>query len=387
MTRNRRNKRGSSRRILLFVVLSILVSIQIFTMSLNQSHAAYYGIQFGTEAEVGSDTPDDVWQVEKLRYGYIANGQTKPEVDLLGLNVTRNANKTDYGVKSDNITVKSYTNGTIDYYYSYNFSIPLGDLINVSYTFLTNKTYNTSAIEFRNWTSPAKFENQSIVENNASKTKIPLDFYNKSIEELGILIHINITHSANFTLWFNLTLEVWYNVSQVMTLYFGSVSPGNTSLVNALTSWIFLDTDGDDKLNYAIKWVYENRTFLYNISSSSFTSEGWWNGEFAKCWTGIDWQDGDSGLEKNIGILETNRLNVTLPDFIANLNSSVKYAVWSQKIEPTYDWWDALPNDPNWEITSEIPGFQFAFLGLGLVLIGLIYLIKMKKFPSKKKMV
>jgi hypothetical protein len=88
-----------------------------------------------------------------------------------------------------------------------------------------------------------------------------------------------------------------------------------------------------------------------------------------------------------LGIQEGYRLNITIPSYLINLTSTVHYAVWSQKIEPLYDWWDALPDDPNWQISIYIPGFQFAFLGLSLLIVALMGLIIKRNFLKLSKRV
>jgi hypothetical protein len=82
--------------------------------------------------------------------------------------------------------------------------------------------------------------------------------------------------------------------------------------------------------------------------------------------------------QQNLGSIDaiTKMVNVTIPDFAVNLTTAVRYAVWAQKIETNYDWWDALPDDPYWELSLPIPGFQWLLLGLSLVLIGVIFLRK-----------
>ena len=189
-----RDRRGSVRIIVLGLMLSMLISIQVFSMS---SMAAYFGIQLGSEAQVGTDETNDIWQLEVGRYQYIANGQSKPEIDMVGLNVTTGLTGEDSYRLSENVTISS-VNMTVDYNHTFSFDIPLVNLLNVTYTFLTNQTYVNSTIEFFNWTS-STFVNQSIVEN-ISKTEIGLDLYNKSTQGHEILININVTHSNNFTL-------------------------------------------------------------------------------------------------------------------------------------------------------------------------------------------
>ncbi|HUX98292.1 MAG TPA: hypothetical protein VMV49_01945 [Candidatus Deferrimicrobium sp.] len=368
-----RNQRGCARTILLIVVLSILISVQVYAATLNQSHAAYYGIQFGTEEAVGIDAANDIWKLDKLRYNYVANGQVKPEIDLLGLNISRDANELVVSDQCEIITNAS-VNDKFDYNFTYLFDISLTDLINVSYTFQTNQTYVTSAIEFYNWTDDT-FHNESAVENITTAVLLPLEYYSEQI----ILIHFNITHSTNFTVWFNVTFEFCYIVHQVITLRFESLIPGNNTLVDNLKAWIFLDTDGDDKLNYAIEYLYGNGTFLYQIKNTSFSLGGWWNGKLEKYWTGANWAEG-SGLKKDIGNLTINNLNITVPEFAVNLTpTTIKYAVWSQKIETNYDWWDALPDDPQWEIATNIPGFELALVGLCFIIIALLFSLRQKR--------
>jgi hypothetical protein len=380
MRKPTRNERGCARTILLIVLLSILISVQVYAATLNQSHAAYYGIQFGTEAAVGMDTANDIWKVDRSRYNYIANDQVKPEIDLLGLNISRNA---DQLVVSDQckIIINESVNNEFDYNFTYLFDISLTDLINVSYTFQTNQTYDTSAIEFYNWTDDT-FYNESVVENITTAVLLPSEYYSGQT----ILIHFNVTHSTNFTVWFNVTYDFRYMVNQVITLRFASLSPGNATLVNNLMAWVFLDTNGDDKLDYAIEYQYGNGTFLYEIKNDSFTLGGWWNGELERYWTGANWKEG-LGVKQDLGNLTTNSLNITVPEFAVNLTSSVRYAVWSEKIESQYNWWDALPNDPNWVIENYIPGFEFTLIGLCVFIIGLIFLMKRKKISNQVKLV
>ena len=376
-----RDRRGSVRIIVLGLMLSMLISIQVFSMS---SMAAYFGIQLGSEAQVGTDETNDIWQLEVGRYQYIANGQSKPEIDMVGLNVTTGLTGEDSYRLSENVTISS-VNMTVDYNHTFSFDIPLVNLLNVTYTFLTNQTYVNSTIEFFNWTS-STFVNQSIVEN-ISKTEIGLDLYNKSTQGHEILININVTHSNNFTLWFNITFEVLYSVDQIISVNYASLTPGNVTLVDNIKTWIFLDTDADDKIDYAILWIYGGEANLYEITSDSFWADGSWTGQLKKFWTGIEWTLSTSKPTKDIGNLTANRLNVTIPSFLVNLTAAVRYSVWSLKMESQYHWWDALPDDPNWQISLGIPAFQFIYLGLGLALIGLIFILKIKKPPQQNTVI
>jgi len=355
--------------------------MQVFSMS---SMAAYFGIQFGSEAQVGTDGTNDIWQLDVGRYQYIANGQSMPEIDLTGLNVTTGRTGEDWYRQSEVVTEDS-ANMTIDYNHTFSFSLPLTNLINVSYTFLTNQTYVTSAIELYNWTASA-FMNQSIL-TNITKTSIALDFYNKSTLGQEILIHFNITDSVNFTFSYNITFEVWYSADQILSVNYAALAPGNATLVDQVKTWIFLDTDADDKIDYVVRWIYGGEAVLFEITSDSFWTDGSWTGQLKKYWTGIEWTLSTSGQTKDIGNLTTNKLNVTIPSFLVNLTASVKYSVWSLKMESQYHWWDALPNDPNWQISLGIPAFQFMYLGLGLALIGLIFILKIKKPPHQNKII
>ena len=376
-----RDRHGSVRIIALGLILSMLISMQVFSMS---SMAAYFGIQFGSEAQVGTDGTNDIWQLDVGRYQYIANGQSMPEIDLTGLNVTTGLTGEDWYRQSEVVTEDS-ANMTIDYNHTFSFSLPLTNLINVSYTFLTNQTYVTSAIELYNWTASA-FMNQSIL-TNITKTSIALDFYNKSTLGQEILIHFNITDSVNFTFSYNITFEVWYSADQILSVNYAALAPGNATLVDQVKTWIFLDTDADDKIDYVVRWIYGGEAVLFEITSDSFWTDGSWTGQLKKYWTGIEWTLSTSGQTKDIGNLTTNKLNVTIPSFLVNLTASVKYSVWSLKMESQYHWWDALPNDPNWQISLGIPAFQFMYLGLGLALIGLIFILKIKKPPHQNKII
>jgi hypothetical protein len=376
-----RKTRSAPHLVQVMVVLSILVALQFFAVTLNTSRAAYFGIQFSTEAGVSSDPPNDVWQLEKLRYTYIANNQTKPEVDLLGLHIERNANIETPYIESNITTLPSIDN-KIDNNHSYSFDIPPIALLNVSYTFITNQTYSSSALEVYNWTAAA-FENQSAV-MNVTKTLLAPAFYSTQ----KILIHFNITNTQPFGFWYNLTFEFWYLTDQILSIQFASLTVGNASLDNHLRAWVFLDLDGDDKPNYAIQWVYGNGTFLYQIDNQSFTLDGWWNGDFGKYWTGASWVL--NGLpERDLAVLDDamNLVNVTIPAFVVNLTATVQYAVWAQKIESNYDWWDALPDDPGWYISAPIPSFHWLLLGLSLLIVGAIFLGKRKALALKTKLV
>ncbi len=371
-----RDKHVSARNIILVFMLSMLISIQVFSVS---SMAAYYGIQFGSEAQVGTDGTNDVWQLDAWKYYYTANGVSKPEIDLTGLNVTRGVNGEDWYKESRAANITT-TNATIDHNLTYSFNLPLISLINVTYTFMTNQTYGNSSIEFFNWTS-STFVNQSII-TNVTKTPIVLDFYNKSAQGQEILIHFNITHTVNFTFSYNLSLEFWYSVDQIISVNFASLAPGNAALNDQVKTWIFLDTDADDVVDYAIRWIYGDQAVLYEILPSSFWTDGSWTGELKKYWTGIEWSESTAGLTKDLGNLTVNMLNITFPSFLVNLTASVEYSVWTLKMEADYHYWDALPNDLNWEISTPIPGFQFLFIGLGIALVGLIFIFTIKKPPK-----
>ncbi|NVM31148.1 MAG: hypothetical protein HWN65_20085 [Candidatus Helarchaeota archaeon] len=377
---NRRKKSGAARTVLIFIVLGILINIQIFAANLNQSMAAYYGIEFGTEAQVASEGTNDIWQLDIWKKNYIANGQVKPETDLVGLNVSRNLNLEDWFVKSENVTVESQ-NMKIDYNYSLIFKVPLTEVINVSYTLITNQTYNNSALELFNWTSGG-FDNQSKV-TTQPETLISTDHYNKSAQEREILFHFNITESVNFTLWFNMTIELWFSADQIISIHYAALAPNVTALNDKVKTWVFLDMDGDDILEYAVIWLYGSDAILYEIRPGAI-EDGWWDGELKKYWTGADWTE-TAGAEKNLGNLTTNMLNITIPSFLANLTPSVSYSVWSMKIESSYHWWDGLPNDPNWVVSVPIPGFQGLFLGLSVLVSGLIVLMKMKKSQKTRR--
>lgn len=373
--------RSAPHLVRVLMILGLLVALQFYIATLNTSRAVYLGIQFGTEAAVSSDVPNDVWQLEKLRYTYIANNQIKPEVDLLGLHIERNVNIPSSYVESNITTLPSFNNST-DYNHSYSFNIPPTALLNVSYTFITNQTYSPSALEVYNWTAAA-FENQSIVMNQTKVLLAPA-FYSTQ----KILIHFNITNTQEFGFWYNLTFEFWYLTDQIMSIQFTSLTAGNASLVDNLRAWVFLDLDGDDKLNYAIQWVYGNGTFLYQIDNQSFTLDGAWNGDFGKYWTGVNWVF-DGLPKRDLGVLDYGKklVNVTIPEFVVNLTATVRYAVWAQKIESNYDWWDALPDDPNWVLTTPIPGFQWMLLGLGLLIGSVIFLGTRKVLGLKTKLV
>jgi hypothetical protein len=381
MRRTMHKTRSAPHLVRVLMILGLLVALQFYIATLNTSRAVYLGIQFGTEAAVSSDAPNDVWQLEKLRYTYIANNQIKPEVDLLGLHIERNVNIPSSYVESNITTLPSFNNST-DYNHSYSFNIPPTALLNVSYTFITNQTYSPSALEVYNWTAAA-FENQSIVMNQTKVLLAPA-FYSTQ----KILIHFNITNTQEFGFWYNLTFEFWYLTDQIMSIQFTSLTAGNASLVDNLRAWVFLDLDGDDKLNYAIQWVYGNGTFLYQIDNQSFTLDGAWNGDFGKYWTGVNWVF-DGLPKRDLGVLDYGKklVNVTIPEFVVNLTATVRYAVWAQKIESNYDWWDALPDDPNWVLTTPIPGFQWMLLGLGLLIGSVIFLGTRKVLGLKTKLV
>jgi len=381
MRRTMHKTRSAPHLVRVLMILGLLVALQFYIATLNTSRAVYLGIQFGTEAAVSSDVPNDVWQLEKLRYTYIANNQIKPEVDLLGLHIERNVNIPSSYVESNITTLPSFNNST-DYNHSYSFNIPPTALLNVSYTFITNQTYSPSALEVYNWTAAA-FENQSIVMNQTKVLLAPA-FYSTQ----KILIHFNITNTQEFGFWYNLTFEFWYLTDQIMSIQFTSLTAGNASLVDNLRAWVFLDLDGDDKLNYAIQWVYGNGTFLYQIDNQSFTLDGAWNGDFGKYWTGVNWVF-DGLPKRDLGVLDYGKklVNVTIPEFVVNLTATVRYAVWAQKIESNYDWWDALPDDPNWVLTTPIPGFQWMLLGLGLLIGSVIFLGTRKVLGLKTKLV
>ena len=359
----------------LFGILILLITVQVFMMTSTQSQDEYYGIAFGTEAEVGTDGINDVWKLEKHRYTYVANNQTKPEVDLLGLDIIRNVNESvwsyDY-VTVTGVSVNQTTIYTFDYNYSYAFNISLSDLINVSYSFTTNLTFDSSAIMFYNWSSLNYYTDSTV----GNKTK---ELPNCTYSNQNILLKLSVSHSTNFTWWFNVTYEFWYWGNQIVTLRFASIEPGNKSLVDNVKSWIFLDTDGDNKLNYVIDWIYGSGVNLYGISNESFTLGGFWNGEWETIWNGIGWKNESGGARGWFGGLTTNTLNITIPDYILNLSLAYNYSVWSLKIETDYDWWDALPDDSEWELGRAIPTFQIAFVGVGLLIVGLIFLMKKEK--------
>ncbi|MDD1778742.1 MAG: hypothetical protein LUQ65_11305 [Candidatus Helarchaeota archaeon] len=375
--------RSAPHLIRVIMILGLIVALQFYAATMNTSRAAYAGIQFGTEAAVSSDAPNDVWQLEKLRYTYIADNRMKPEVDLLGLHIERNVNINTSFSESKVTTLPSINNTnnyTIDYNHSFSFNIPLTALLNVSYTLITNRTYSPSAIEVYNWTAAA-FENQSVVMNQTKILLAPA-FYS----DQTILIHFNITNTQEFGFWYNLTFEFWYMTDQILSIQFASLTAGNASLVDHLRAWVFLDLDANDQLDYAIQWVYGNGTFLYQINNQSFTLDGWWDGTFSKYWTGITWVV--SGLPKgDLGVLDYGEklVNMTIPAFLVNLTATVRYAVWAQKIESNYDWWDALPDDPNWYITTPIPGFQWLLLALSLIIAAVIFLGKRKALVLKTK--
>ena len=374
--------RSATHLVHVVVILGLLVALQFYAATLNTSRAVYVGIQFGTEAVVSSDASNDVWQLEKLRYTYIANNQIKPEVDLLGLHLEHNANIPTSYVESKITTLHSNINNTIDYNHSYSFNIPLTALLNVSYTFITNHTYAPSEINFYNWTANQFAYNSTL---NGTKNLLEPEFYIPSQE---ILINFNITEITGFGLLYILTFEFWYRTDQILSIQFASLTAGNTSLVNNLRAWVFLDPDGDDKLNYAIQWVYGNGTFLYQIDNQSFTLDGAWNGAFGKYWTGINWVS-DGFPKRDLGVLDYSRalVNVTIAEFVVNLTTTVRYAVWAQKIELNNDWWDALPDDPYWTLTAPIPSFHWILLALSLLIVGVIFLGKRKTLRLKTKLV
>ena len=251
----------------------------------------------------------------------------------------------------------------------------------MSYTLITNQTYTNSALELFNWTSGG-FDNQSKVTNH-TEPLLSTDYYNKSAQEREILFHFNITESVNFTLWFNMTIELWFSADQIISIHYAALAPNVTALNDKVKTWVFLDMDGDDILEYAVIWLYGSDAILYEIRPGAI-EDGWWDGELKKYWTGADWTE-TAGAEKNLGNLTTNMLNITIPSFLANLTPSVSYSVWSMKIESSYHWWDGLPNDPNWVVSVPIPGFQGLFLGLSVLVSGLIVLMKMKKSQKTRR--
>ncbi len=376
-------RRRFSRQLFIILALSILISIQIYSATLYQVNAAYYGVQFGTEGKVGSDGQNDIWQVEKSRYMYIANAQTKPEVDLLGMNVTRNANELVWNYDYEIFTLKS-TNMTTyymtDYNFSYIFNVSLSELVSVSYSFTTDQMFESSALNFYNWTAGA-FYNDSAVENITSRV-LNQSFYSSQ----SILLNLNVTHPTNYTWWFNVTYEFLYTANQVITLHFASLASGNASLVENLKTWIFVDMDGDDRQDYLIYWIYGSGVNIYEIGNDSFTLGGYWNGQWVEYWNGMRWKDILEGPRGSFSSVGVNILNITIPDYIINLTTTVHYGVWAQKIEASYDWWDALPDDPEWEITPPIPGFFPVIVEFTLLTIVLVYWIKVKKIQNLNKM-
>ncbi|MFX1293710.1 MAG: hypothetical protein ACFFD2_02450 [Promethearchaeota archaeon] len=377
---NSRKNRKSTHQVLLLGILFLLITFQVFITTLTQSQSDYYGIEFGTETEAGVDRINDIWKLEKNRYTYIANNQTKAEVDLLGLNVTRNANQLVWSYDYDTFIGKSI-NMIFNYNYNYTFNISLSNLINISYSFETNHTFTSSALSFYNWTDKV-FYNESVIEN-ITRRLLNISFYSNQ----KILLNINAIDQTNFTWWFNVTYEFFYKANQVITVRFASLAPGNATLIDNVKTWIFLDGNGDNQLDYMIHWIYGNGVNLYKISNESFTLNGYWNGQWEEVWNGINWNNETGGPRGGFSILTTDRLNITIPDYIVNLTSTVRYAMWSLKIEPNYDWWDALPDDPYWQLAQAIPSFQWGILGISILIVGVIFLIKKKNSFWKKKMV
>ncbi|MHA1649884.1 MAG: hypothetical protein ACTSYB_06805 [Candidatus Helarchaeota archaeon] len=379
MEKNKGNRQKTSQRLFFIVMFSILISISLYSSILNQSHADYFGIVFGSEAEVKTDGGMDIWQVEKARYSYIAMNQTKPEVDLRGLIVTRNLSRLELCYEYESVNINA-TGNILNYIYNYSFEIPLTGLKNITYTFVTNQTFTNSEMAFKNWTDGVYY-NESIV-HNITKRLLDSRYYSTQ----NISIQFNITHSEHFVFWFNITFEFWIWVDQVISIQITSISPGNSNLNNSVWIWIFLDTDLDDKLNFAIRWIYDSGAFIYSIANNSFTLGGWWNGAFDKVWTGVNWREEDSELKKNFGTLGINQFNVTIPSYLINLTSTVRYGVWSVKKEAAYDWWDALPDDPYWQLSQVIPSFTLGMLGVSLLVVGIIFLLKKKSWDKIIKM-
>lgn len=376
---NGRKVRSSLRQMSVFMILGILITLQTVAVTLPVSQGAYLGIAFGSEAEVGSDGTNDVWKLDIQKYYYVANEQSKPEIDLVGLNITRGVDDAVIYQETDNITIESIDNG-VTYNYTFTFSLPLIKITNVSYTFTTNYTYANSTVEWWSWTAGA-FSNQSLVTNHNGTLEV--EHYNKSLQEQEVLIQVNVTHTSNFTLSFNITLEIEYSIDQIISINYLALPVGNASLNDNVKTWIFFDTDGDDVIDYAIRWIYGGKAALFEITPDSFYSDGVWTGALKKYWTGINWSQSVEGTPMDIGILEENRLNVTVPSFILNLTETVRYSVWALKIEANYHWWDALPDDPNWQISFPIPGFEMILIGVSILFIGLLIAIKIKRSPNK----
>ncbi|MHA1359798.1 MAG: hypothetical protein ACTSRC_16915 [Candidatus Helarchaeota archaeon] len=357
----------------LVLILGILISIQVYSVVIHQGYAAYLGIYFGSETELGADTQNDIWKVETSTYTYTALNQTKPDVDLIGLTITRGLNRFENSSESETMTLNA-TNNALNYIYNYTFSFPVAGIENISYTFVTNQTYDSSSIQFKNHTD-GLYYNVSPVCNITPAQLLPSYYYSAQ----NISIQFNITHSAHFVFWFNLTFIFCLRVDQMISLQFNALANWNSSLYNHLKAWVFLDTDSDDRLNYAIQWIYGNGTYLYSIANGSFTLGGWWNGQFNQVWTGPNWRTSTSEIQKDLGISENNELNFTIPSYLINLTSNIRYTVWALLMEKTNHWWDVLPNDPNWSLTPTlIPGFHWLLIMSGIALIGLIHLIKRK---------
>jgi hypothetical protein len=375
-----RQKRGRSAfKLSIMVIMGILISLQVYSAAMQQVHAAYLGMYFGTEAEVATDLQNDIWKVETSRYNYVALNQTKPDVDLTGLVITTGLNRFEYSTEYEDGTINA-TGNQIEYIYNYTFTFPVVGIENVSYTFMTNQTYDISAIEFKNHTD-GQFYNESIVQNITSPALLPSFYY--SAQNISILF--NITHSAHFVFWFNITFNFCLLVDQEVSLQFNALANWNSSLYNNLKAWIFLDVDSDDKLNYAIQWIYGNGTYLYSIANDTFTLGGWWNGQFDQVWTGPNWRESGTELKRDLGVSENNELNFTLPSHLINLTANVRYTVWSLLMEEANHWWDALPDDPNWALTSPlIPGFQWIAIVSGIAIIGLVFLVRRRGIGEKK---
>ncbi|MHA1264095.1 MAG: hypothetical protein ACTSRS_02570 [Candidatus Helarchaeota archaeon] len=375
-------RQGTFHSIFLIVtVISLLLSMQLIFSTLTASRAAYFGIEFGTEVQVRSEGTADVWQLDQFKYSYIANNQIKPEIDLIGLNVSGGINKADY-YRESNILHLEINNDTVDYNYTFSFSLPITEIVNVTFTFTTNTTYSPSAVEFYNWTAKM-FYNQSQI-TNITNFLVNIDFYNQSAQNQELLIHFSTSQTGNFTFRGNLTVEIWYAATQIVSIYYSNLPSGNTLFNDRVKTWIFFDIDGNDTVDYAIRWIYGSAAVLFEITTDSFYSDGVWTGELKKYWTGIGWSTSSSGPQKDLGILESSQLNLTIPAFVLNLTAAVRYSVWTVKIETLYQWWDALPNDPNWQVTVPIPGFQLVYLVILLGLVGVIFSIRLIKAPLQK---
>ena len=56
--------RSAPHLIRVLMILGLLMALQFYAATLNTSRAVYVGIEFGTEAAVSSDAPNDVWQLD-----------------------------------------------------------------------------------------------------------------------------------------------------------------------------------------------------------------------------------------------------------------------------------------------------------------------------------